>query len=123
LSAPFADLFAVVVAEVEQLDTGLIFALAYPNNPNADSHGRGKAVETHEGTRDKIAGEYGRDRQQKTVFADIEKQGPVVLFKGNVGGRSWGHARIEATFQRYSRSRGLLRCGHIRNLRHERLVG
>lgn len=101
------DSFAIVLAEIEQLDASQLSGFAGPNDANTDLYGLRKTVERDGDTSNKIAAEFRRWREQETVLADIKKQALVSFVKGNENRGLRGNARIEATFEA---------CGHGREL-------
>lgn len=102
--APFADLPAIMLAEIEQLDASQISGFARPKDARSDLHGLGKAIEREGEASDKIGSQVCGRREQETVLAYIEKEASLrfVFVEGNEDRRLRDDARIEAAFDNRS---------------------
>jgi hypothetical protein len=108
-SAPLTDLFAVVFAEIQQLNAGLFAGFVGPDHANIHLHGLRKAAERDSNARNKVARERNRRRNQEAVFTYIEEQAVASFVDSDVDRRMRGDARVKTPLDTCRFARKLLR--------------
>jgi hypothetical protein len=95
-------LFAIMLAEIEQLDTGELSSVANPSNASRDANWLGKAVQRDSETRDEIACKAAWRRDEKSIFTHVDKQTRFgIVFVERQEDRRFGdEPRVKAAFER-----------------------
>jgi hypothetical protein len=113
LSAPLADLLAIVLAEVEHLYAGALCGFTRPNYPGVDLDCVRQTVKRDEDPRDKIEFQCNRRGYQEAILTDVEKHALILLAGSNVDRSAGGNTRIEATLDGRIQNLNLCcGCGH-----------
>jgi hypothetical protein len=108
--APLADLLAIMLAEIEQLDAGHICGFACPEDANRNLNWLRKTIEPEREASDKIGCQAPGRRDEETIFADIEKKAlfRIVFVEGDEDRCLRDDARIKAAFDGRNQGRNLL---------------